>query len=343
MRREGIGVETFCTACLANSWRNSARLVRSNWRIKAACMPPSPQVWPRPKVLGERLARDVSQVGHRDGLHAARGRVADQRRLEDARDQRRGRLDQPELQEHLDHLAADHPDVRRRDLDAVDAGQLRDHLKLDGPVGHQLEGRERIGEDGAGGDPLKLLDHVFGPLVAFLGELILGLATEQMGAEQEVAGAERLALALEDLADPVAEGGRARAAVPRARVSVEPSAACTRTGNGRGAAAPATMSSAGTSPRRRSLSFARMAARVGVGEPVGLVEDDDRALPLADQGRQRLVLGADQVVVENEDQQVGARGQVAGFALARRAGLADLGQARRVGQEDGSPRPPRAE
>ena len=57
---------------------------------------------------------------------------------------------------------------------------------------------------------------------------------------------------------------------------------------------------------------------VGVGEPVRLVEDDDRALPLADQGRQRLVLGADQVVVEDEDQQVGPRGQVAGFLLARR-------------------------
>ena len=180
-------------------------------------MPPSPQVWPRAEVLGERFARDVRQVGHRDGLHASRGRVADQRRLEDAGDQRRGRLDQAELQEHLDHLAADHPDVRRRDLDAVDAGQLRDHLKLDGPVGHQLEGRERIGEDGAGGDPLKLLDHVLGPLVPLLGELILGLAAQQMGAEQEVARAERVALAVEDLADPVAQGGRGRAAVPRER------------------------------------------------------------------------------------------------------------------------------
>ncbi len=78
-----------------------------------------------------------------------------------------------------------------------------------------------------------------------------------------------------------------------------------------------------------------MAAASAVGEPVGLVEDDDRALSLADQGRQRLVFGADQVVVEDENQEIGARGQIAGFALALGAGLADLRQARRVGQEDG--------
>ena len=95
------------------------------------------------------------------------------------------------------------------------------------------------------------------------------------------------------------------------------------------------MSSAGTSPRRRSFSFARMAAASAVGEPVGLVEDDNRPLSLADQGRQRLVLGADQVVVEHENQEVGASGQVAGFALALGAGLADFREARRVGQEDG--------
>ena len=100
------------------------------------------------EVLGEGLARDVGQVGHRDRLHGPAGRVADQRRLEDAGDQRGRRLDQPELQEHLDHLAADHPDVRGRDLDAVDAGQLRDHLELDRAVGQQLEGGERVGEDG---------------------------------------------------------------------------------------------------------------------------------------------------------------------------------------------------
>ena len=46
------------------------------------------------EVLGERLARDVGQIRHRHGLHGARGRVADQRRLEDAGDQRGRRLDQ---------------------------------------------------------------------------------------------------------------------------------------------------------------------------------------------------------------------------------------------------------
>ncbi len=85
------------------------------------------------------------------------------------------------------------PIIRTCDVeicDAVDAGQLRDHLELDRPVGQQLEGGERVGEDRPGRDPLELLDHVLGPLVALLGELILGLAAEQMGAEQQVAGAE---------------------------------------------------------------------------------------------------------------------------------------------------------
>ena len=39
-----------------------------------------------------------------------------------------------------------------------------------------------------------------------------------------------------------------------------------------------------------------------IREPVGLVQEDDRALPLTDQRGERLVLGADQVVVEDEDQ-----------------------------------------
>ncbi len=46
------------------------------------------------------------------------------------------------------------------------------------------------------------------------------------------------------------------------------------------------------------------------------------------------VLGADQVVVEHEDQEVGACRQVARFALALRAGRSELRQAWRVGQED---------
>ena len=49
---------------------------------------------------------------------------------------------------------------------------------------------------------------------------------------------------------------------------------------------------------------------------------------------QRLELGADQVVVDDEQEQVGPRGQVAGLGLADRPPCADLGEARGVGQED---------
>ncbi len=212
------------------------------------------------EVFGERLARDVSQVGHRDGLHGSRGGVADQRRLEDAGDERGRGLDQPELQEHLDHLAADHPDVGRGELHAVDAGQLRDHLELDGSVGDQLEGGERVGEDGAGGDPLELLDDIFRPLIALDRELLLGLSGEQMGSQQQVARAERFAFLCEDLGDAAAQGVELSRASPRGGSRPFRRAVCTRTLIGRGEAAPATMSSGGTSPRSRSFSLARIAA-----------------------------------------------------------------------------------
>ena len=75
----------------------------------------------------------------------------------------------------------------------------------DGPAGEEFQRREWVGEDGPGRDPLELLDDVLGFLVALLRELILGLAAQEMSPEQEVAGAERITLSLEDLGDPVAE------------------------------------------------------------------------------------------------------------------------------------------
>ena len=147
-----------------------------------------------------------------------------------------------------------------RDLHAVDARQLRDHLKLDGPVGHQLEGGKRIGKDGAGRDPLEFLDDVFGPAIAFERELILGLSREEMGAKQQIARAQGFAFALDDPGDPVAQRGElGRLATRAGSRSIRP-AACMRTVIGRGDAAPATMSSGGTRPRRRSFSLARIAA-----------------------------------------------------------------------------------
>ena len=228
-----------------------------------------------------------------------------------------------------------------RDLDAVDAGQLRDHLELDGAVGQEVERGERVGEDGAGGDPLELLDDVLGPLVALVRELVLRLAAEQMGAEQQVARAERLAFALEDRGDPAAEGGDARAAAARARSRPSRRAVASRTGIGRGEAATATTSSGGTSPRQPLSELGQDGGAIRLGEAVRLVEDDDRALSLASQGRQRLVLGAGQVVVDDEEEQVGPRGQVAGFPLAHRDPLRRSRRARACRSGGRFPRPPR--
>ena len=139
-----------------------------------------------------------------------------------------------------------------------------------------------------------------------------------MGAEQQVAGAERVALALEDLGDPGAEGGEVGRLVledglGRAVVAAD----ADRHRPGRGRAGDDVVGRHQPAEPLAELGQDRVA--IGVGEPVRLVEDDDRPLALAHQGRQRLELGADQVVVEDEDQQVGPRGQLAGFLLARRA------------------------
>ena len=74
---------------------------------------------------------------------------------------------------------------------------------------------------------------------------------------------------------------------------------------------------------------------VGLGEAVLLVEDHDRTFPLARQADQGLELGADQIVIDHEDEQVRACGEVARLAFALGPPGADLGDARRVGEQDG--------
>ncbi len=69
-------------ACLANSWRNSVRLLRSNWRIRAACMPPSPHDWPLAKYSAKACPRCGSSRPSRPTARAPAGRIADQGRLE---------------------------------------------------------------------------------------------------------------------------------------------------------------------------------------------------------------------------------------------------------------------
>ena len=120
---------------------------------------------------------------------------------------------------------------------------------------------------------------------------------------------QQLALAAEDLDDPRSEGRRCPAPRRSRTVSTEPSGRCTRTGIGRGAAATATMSAGSITPASRSRELRQDRRQVVVGKPVLLVEDDDRPLAQPGQLDQRRVLGADQVVIDHEQQQVGADGQ----------------------------------
>ncbi len=136
-----------------------------------------------------------------------------------------------------------------------------------------------------------------------------------MSAEQEVARAQRVALAVEDLADPGPQSGEVgllflEDGLGRAIGPLQADGQWPR----RGGAGDDVVGR--HEPAEAFFQLRQDRGGVGVGEPVGLVEDDDRALPLADQGRQRLELGANQVVVEHENQEVGAGGQLAGFALA---------------------------
>ncbi len=157
------------------------------------------------EVVGKGVSRDVGKVRHRHRLHCSAGRVADQARLEQPGNQARRGLDEPCLQEHLDHLRTDHPDMGRAQLDAIDGGNLGDHLVLHGPRRHQVERGDRVGENGPGRHPLKLFNDRLSLHVPFLGKLILRVGVDQVGPKQEVPGAERIAFTFEDGRDPVAE------------------------------------------------------------------------------------------------------------------------------------------
>ncbi len=166
------------------------------------------------------------------------------------------------------------------------------------------------------------------------GELVLGLFAEQMGAKQQVAGEGRHPLRARRLR--IRPRRRARSGDCSSRTdSTEPSGRFTRTRSGRGSAAPADDVVGGDEPSEAFSEFGQDGVAVSLGEAIGLVEEDDGAFSLANQGGKRLVFRADQVVVQYEDQEVRPRGQLAGFALSLRAALADFGKARRVSQEHG--------
>ena len=100
------------------AWRSPGG-TRSGWsartgggpRLVDAVRPPRLAL---AEVLDERLAGDPRQVGHGHGLDGPAGREADERPLEHPGDQRRRRLDEPELEHRLDHLRRQAADLAGR-------------------------------------------------------------------------------------------------------------------------------------------------------------------------------------------------------------------------------------
>ena len=172
-----------------------------------------------------------------------------------------------------------------------------------------------------------------GLAVALLAELLLRRLAQQVGAQEQVARAEGVPFAPEDDGDPLAEGGEVGGLglVDDLRGAV---GAGDPDGGRAGPGGDRHDVGRRHDPGQALAELPQDRVAVVVAEPIGLVQDDDRPLPLPRQGRQGLELGADQVVVEDEQEQVGPRGQVAGLALAGRPPLADLGEAGGVGQED---------
>ena len=288
------------------------------------------------EVLGEGVARDVRQVGHRDPLHRPARRVADQRRLEQAGDQRRRRLHQPELQQHLDHLRADHPDVRRVDLDAVHRRQL---ARSSGTAPRHWPGSRAAGsglaKTVARGDPLELVDHLLRPAVPLVGQLLLRRLADQVGAEEQVPArrsspSRRRMAAMRSCKAPRSGGSTSRT------VWVEPSGLVTRTGRRpggrrrrrrrprRGRSPPAARGASPGSRRGRPWVKRSCLFRTTI-DRFPCLASAAGARTRSGSGRDRRRTGAGRP----------ARRGRAPRASRMRPAVADLGEARRVGQEDG--------
>ena len=120
---------------------------------------------------------------------------------------------------------------------------------------------------------------------------------------------QELALAAREPGRSATAGRRCRAARARARSRTFRRAAVMRTGMGRGAAATVTMSAGSIHAGKPLAQLRRDRRQVAVRKAVLLVEDDDRPLAQPGQLDQRLVLAADQVVIDHEEEKVGADGQ----------------------------------
>ena len=104
---------------------------------------------------------------------------------------------------------------------------------------------------------------------------------------------------------------------------------------GRGTAATATTSSAATIPASRSRSLARIASRSASRNRSFLFRTTIDRFPCRASAASGSILGADQVVIDDEQEQVGPRGQVAGLGSRGPAPPSPISERPgRVGQQD---------
>src|SRR5262249_47187234 len=99
------------------------------------------------EVLSKGEPRNVGEIGHRHDLDRSSSRVSHDRSFEHPSNERCGRLDYSELEQHLNHLRADHFDVICGELYAVNSRNLRDHLELHCPGRHEVEGWNWVREN----------------------------------------------------------------------------------------------------------------------------------------------------------------------------------------------------
>ena len=183
-----------------------------------------------------------------------------------------------------------------------------------------------------GRQPLVAIDDRHAPAAALPGDPgPLGLL-EPAGAEQEVAGAERVPLAPRIAATRASRASRSGGSSSRA-VSVVPSGLRSAHRDRRRGGRDRHDILGGDQPGQPLAELGEDRLAVLLREPVLLVQRDDQSLPLARHLGDHPMVGPGQVLIDNEDEQVGPQRQVHGLGLAGDAIGAGLAEAGRIGQE----------
>ncbi len=75
---------------------------------------------------------------------------------------------------------------------------------------------------------------------------------------------------------------------------------------------------------------------IGGGIEIGLVEDHHEGFADLGESSEGVEFGSDEVMIDDEEEEVGSFGEIAGFALAEHAGGGGFGYAWRVGEKNGA-------